>query len=75
MKYGIVKEVFIPTDIVDKIDSRKIGFMIDVEGKKIELIQDIDDYNSTILKNDKVNIIEKIIDDKKYIDIEKLEEV
>ncbi|MBQ9024420.1 MAG: hypothetical protein IJ105_04285 [Bacilli bacterium] len=73
MKIGIVKEVFIPNDIIDEMNLDKIGFKINIDGKIIEMIQDVDDYNSTILKNDKVNIIEKIIDGKKYIDIEKIE--
>ena len=73
MKIGIVNEVFIPNDIIDEMNLDKIGFKINIDGKIIEMIQDVDDYNSTILKNDKVNIIEKIIDGKKYIDIEKIE--
>ena len=71
---GIVEEVFIPSDETDEINSDRIGFKINNNGKIIEIIQDVDDYNSTILKNDKVNIIEKNLDGKKYIDIEKIED-
>ena len=69
-----IEEVFIPKDVVDEINSDKIGFKINKDGKIIEIVQDVNEYNSTILKNDKVNIIEKIINGKKYIDIEKIED-
>ena len=69
-----IEEVFIPKDVVDEINSDKIGFKINKDGKIIEIVQDVNEYNSTILKNDKVNITEKIINGKKYIDIEKIED-
>ena len=71
---GIIEEVFIPNDEIDEINSDRIGFKINNNGKIIRIIQDVNEYNSTILKNDKVNIYEKTIDGKKYIDIEKIED-
>lgn len=71
---GVVKEVFIPNEEKDEINTNRIGFKIDIDDEIIEVIQEVNDYNSTILKNDKVELIETIIDGKKYIDIEKIED-
>lgn len=71
---GIVKEVFIPKEEKDEINTNKIGFKLDIDDEIIDVIQEVNDYNSTILKNDKVELIETIIDGKKYTDIEKIED-
>ena len=71
---GVVKEVFIPNEEKDEINTNKIGFKIYIDDEIIEVIQEINDYNSTILKNDQVELIETIIDGKKYTDIEKIED-
>ena len=71
---GVVKEVFILEEEKDDMNPNKIGFKIDIDNEIIEVIQEVNDYNSTILKNDKVELIETIIDGKKYADIEKVED-
>jgi len=53
---GKVKEVFIPNDI----NCDKIGFKIILQDKNIEIIEEQDDYNANIFKNDLVIVnIEK----------------
>ena len=73
-KIGVIKEVFIPNDNIDVVNPKTIGFKVELNGSIIDIIQPINDEVSTILKNDKVVLIEKIIDDKKYFDIEKIED-
>lgn len=64
---GRVIEVFIPNNIND-INSNKIGFKIHIKDKIIEIIEEQDDYNSNIFKDDLVIIS---TDDKNSIIIEK----
>ena len=53
---GKVKEVFIPNDI----NCDKKGFKIILHDKNIEIIEEQDDYNANIFKNDLVIVnIEK----------------
>lgn len=77
-KPGKVIEVFIPEEIVngrklDVMDSKKIGFKVQVEDKIIEVIEEQDEHNSNIMKNDDVIITTQIISGKKFVDIELLD--
>lgn len=77
-KPGKVIEVFIPEEIVngrklDVMDSKKIGFKVQVEDKIIEVIENQDEHNSNIMKNDDVIITTQIISGKKFVDIELLD--
>lgn len=77
-KTGKVIEVFIPEEIVngrklDVMDSKKIGFKVQVEDKIIEVIENQDEHNSNIMKNDNVIITTQIISGKKFVDIELLD--
>lgn len=77
-RQGKVIEVFIPEEIVNKrnldvMDSKKIGFKVRVEDKIIEVIQEQDENNSNIMKNDNVIIITQNISGKEFIDIELLD--
>lgn len=77
-KYGKVVEVFIPEETVnerklDVMDSKKIGFKVQLEDKIIEVIQEQDENNSNIMKNDNVIITIQNISGKKFINIELLD--
>lgn len=77
-KYGKVVEVFIPEETVnerklDVMDSKKIGFKVQLEDKIIEVIQEQDEHNSNIMKNDNVIITIQNISGKEFIDIELLD--
>lgn len=77
-KYGKIVEVFIPEETVnerklDVMDSKKIGFKVQVEDKIIEVILEQDESNSNIMKNDDVIITTQNISGKKFIDIELLD--
>lgn len=50
---GKVIEVFIPNN---NINSKEIGFKILINNKLIEIIEEQDEYNSNIYKNDLVII-------------------
>lgn len=76
--YGKVIEVFIPNEIagerkVDVMDSKKIGFKVQVEKEILELIQEQDESNSNIMKGDNVMITVQNISGKDFIDIESLD--
>lgn len=68
---GQVKEVFIP-DTEDELNPLNIGFKVLVSDKLLTIIVPVDLESSSILKNDFVNIIETTIDNKTFIDIEKV---
>lgn len=77
-KTGKVIEVFIPEEIVngrklDVMDSKKIGFKVQVEDKIIEVIEKQDEHNSNIMKNDDVIITIQNISGKDFVDIELLD--
>lgn len=77
-KYGKVVEVFIPEETVnerklDVMDSKKIGFKVQVEDKIIGVILEQDESNSNIMKNDDVIITTQNISGKKFIGIELLD--
>ena len=76
---GRVVEVFIPKEfknnmLIDEMDSNKIGFKVDVDNEIIEIIQEQDDNNANIYKDDMVLITKQNISGKDFIDIEKYEE-
>lgn len=77
-KYGKVIEVFIPEEIVngrklDTMDSKKIGFKVQVEDKIIEVILEQDEHNCNIMRNDNVIITIHNISGEEFIDIELLD--
>lgn len=65
---GKVKEVFIPND--DIINSDKIGFKILVDGELLTIIQQQNEVNCNILRDDLVIIRKQNISSKEFIDIE-----
>ena len=74
-KIGKVIDVFIPEEykvgrLIDVMDSTKIGFKVMLEDEMIELIQEQDEYNVEIMKNDMVVITKQNISGKDFIDIE-----
>ena len=67
--YGKVLEVFIPNN--EGIDSKNIGLKVLLDdGTKIEIIEEQDELNSNIFRDDEVIITRQIIDNKKFTDIE-----
>ena len=67
---GIVKEIFIPEELSNSsflsiLNSNKIGFRILLNDEIITIIEEQNEYNCGILKNDKV-VVEKLIADEKY---------
>lgn len=75
VKIGKVKEVFIPNEyknnqLIDVMNSNKIGFKVLIDNEEIEIIEEQNGLNSNILKDDLVKITKQIIDGKEYIDIE-----
>lgn len=74
-KAGKVIEVFIPEEykgdrLVDVMDSNKIGFKIMVENELIEVVQEQNEYNTEIMKNDMVVITKQNISGIEFTDIE-----
>lgn len=68
---GIVKEVFIPYEYKDNsIESKKIGFKIKLDSDEITIIEEQNENNSKILKNDKVIIIKQVVSGIEFTDIE-----
>ena len=67
--YGKILEVFIPND--EGIDSKNIGFKVLLDdGTKIEIIEEQDEFNSNIFRDDEVVVTRKTIDNKEFTDIE-----
>ena len=76
---GKVIEVFIPQEyknnkLIDVMDVKNIGFKVMTEDGIKEIIQEQNEFNSNIMKNDTVLITEQTISNKKFIDIELYEE-
>ncbi len=66
--YGKVLEVFIPNN--EGIDSKNIGFKVLLDDNtKIEIIEEQDEFNSKIFRDDGVIIIRQIIDNIEFTDI------
>ncbi|MBE6153851.1 MAG: hypothetical protein E7166_06485 [Firmicutes bacterium] len=74
-KIGKVLKVFIPKEyknnqLLDEINSNKIGFKVMLEDGIIEIIQEQNEQNSAIMKNDLILITRQTISGKSLIDIE-----
>ena len=72
---GKVIEVFIPKEynkgrLIDEMDSNKIGFKVMLEDELIEIIEEQDEYNANIMKNDLVIITKQTISGHDFTDIE-----
>ena len=72
---GKVIEVFIPQEykdnkLIDVMDVKNIGFKVMTKDGIKEIIQEQNEFNSNIMKNDTVLITEQTISNKKFIDIE-----
>ena len=72
---GKVIEVFIPQEyknnkLIDVMDIKNIGFKVMTDNGIEEIIQEQNEFNSNIMKNDTVLITEQTISNKKFIDIE-----
>ena len=62
---GRVVEVFIPDNI-----NQEVGFRVETNEGIKEIIEEQDEYNAKILREDNVIVTEQIIDGKYFIDIE-----
>ncbi len=72
---GKVVEVFIPEEYIgdrkiDVMDSKKIGFKVMLENGLIEIIQEDNDKNCDIYREDLVVITRENISGKEFFDIE-----
>lgn len=72
---GKVIEVFIPKEyknntLIDVMDVKNIGFKVMTKEGIIEIIQEQNEFNSNIMKEDTVLITKQIISNKSFIDIE-----
>lgn len=76
---GIVTEVFMPKEykeelLLDTIDNNVIGFKVNTSDGERVIIEEIDEFNSQIMKDDLVLITEQTIDGHYFIDIELIED-
>ena len=62
---GRVVEVFIPDNM-----NQEVGFRVETNEGIKEIIEEQDEYNAKILREDNVIVTEQIIDVKYFIDIE-----
>lgn len=74
-KIGRVLKVFIPKEyknnqLLDEMYSNKIGFEVMLEDGIIEIIQEQNEQNCKIMKNDLISITRQTISGKNFIDIE-----
>ena len=67
-KVGCVIEVFIPEE--DNLNDMNIGFKVLVDDDVIEIIEEQNESNINILKDDLVMITKQVISNKEFIDIE-----
>ena len=66
---GKILEVFIPNN--EGIDSKNIGFKVLLDDNtKIEIIEEQDEFNSKIFRDDEVIIIRQIIGNMEFTNIE-----
>lgn len=71
---GIVEEVYIPFNKdQDIMLSNKIGFKVKTKDEVYQIEEEQNEFNSEILKGDKVIITKQIISNIEFLDIEKLE--
>mgnify|MGYP004673758807 FL=1 len=66
---GRVVEVFIPDNM-----NQEVGFRVETNEGIKEIIEEQDEYNAKILREDRVILTEQVIDNHYFIDIE-LDEV
>ena len=76
---GIVTEVFMPKKykeelLLDTLDNNVIGFKVNTSDGERVIIEEIDEFNSQIMKDDLVLITEQTIDGHYFIDIELIED-
>lgn len=76
---GIVTEVFMPNEyreelLLDTLDNNVIGFKVNTSDGERVIIEEIDEFNSQIMKDDLVLITEQTIDGHYFIDIELIED-
>ncbi len=76
---GIVTEVFMPNEykeelLLDTLDNNVIGFKVNTSDGERVIIEEIDEFNSQIMKDDLVLITEQTIDGHYFIDIELTED-
>ena len=76
---GIVTEVFMPKEykeelLLDTLDNNVIGFKVNTSDGERVIIEEIDEFNSQIMKDDLVLITEQTIDGHYFIDIELIED-
>lgn len=76
---GIVIEVFMPNEyreelLLDTLDNNVIGFKVNTSDGERVIIEEIDEFNSQIMKDDLVLITEQTIDGHYFIDIELTED-
>lgn len=72
---GKVIEVFVPEqykngNLLDVMDRTNIGFKVMTDNGIKEVIQEQNEFNVKIMKNDLVTIIEQTISGKDFVDIE-----
>lgn len=76
---GIVTEVFMPNEyreelLLDTLDNNVIGFKVNTSDGERVIIEEIDEFNSQIMKDDLILITEQTIDGHYFIDIELTED-
>lgn len=62
---GRVVEVFIPDNM-----NQEVGFRVETDEGLKEIIEEQDEYNAKILREDNVIVTEQIIDGQYFVDIE-----
>ena len=69
---GKVIEVFVPTndDSLDVMTSDKIGFKVQLDNEEVIIIQEQNEFNVEIFKNDLVIITKQNISGKDFVNIE-----
>ena len=72
---GKVVEIFIPKQyknggLLDVMDRTQIGFKVMTDNGMKEIIEEQNQFNARIVKNDYVMIIEQTISGKDFVDIE-----
>ena len=73
--FGKVVEVFIPEQyrnggLLDVMDRTLIGFRVETDRGIKEVVQEQDEFNAEIMKDDMVMITEQVVDGNYFIDIE-----
>ena len=73
---GIVMEIFIPDEyrdgkLIDVINRTMIGFQVKTSEGIKEIIQEQNEFNSEILKDDELIITEQFVSGKFFCDIER----